>query len=292
MSTQKERKSLVFKDYPKLKPGISTFNFLKSIPFDLQGLAEIIEYASETGFQYVEVRDFQADLTVDQCKELASVAERNQIDLIYVFNKNPLDSGFSEVFDRALANVMVLPGPGILRALVSRTEFDADKLKKGWNSEELARLVDITEHCSLIARERNIRFVVENNNESFFGDGLKYFGFADFFEKSRHTGLQMDIANPFCNSSRAENDPERVFSFLSGMGDRWIETHLKTVKNGEPQSVLTDNPLKVEKIVEMMGRMDVIYVTLELVSTENKDECFDNHALSIKFLKEKGVLKN
>src|SRR5512133_461069 len=166
MCTCKGRSSLFFKDYPNLKAGISTFNFLKSIPLDLNGLSEIIEYASETGFQYVEVRDFQADLTIDQCKELALVAERNQIDLIYVFNINPLDSGFSEVFERALANVMVLPGPGILRALVSRTEFDADKLKKGWNSEELVRLVDIAEHSAQIARERNIRFVVENNNES------------------------------------------------------------------------------------------------------------------------------
>jgi sugar phosphate isomerase/epimerase len=292
MSTWKGRKSLFFKDYPKLKAGISTFNFLKSIPLDLNGLSEIIEYASETGFQYVEVRDFKADLTIDQCKELALVAERNQIDLIYVFNINPLDSGFSEVFERALANVMVLPGPGILRALVSRTEFDADKLKKGWNSEELVRLVDIAEHSAQIARERNIRFVVENNNESFFGDGLTYFGFADFFEKSNYTGLQMDIANPFCNSSRVKNDPEKVFSFLAGMNDRWVETHLKTVKNGEPQPVLTDNPLKIEKIVELMGRMNVIYVTLELVSTESKEECFNNHALSIQFLKDKGVLGN
>lgn len=292
MSTQQERRSLVFKDYPRLKPGISTFNFLKSIPFDIRGLTEIIEYASETGFQYVEVRDFQADLTIGQCKELASVAEKNKIDLIYVFNKNPLDSGFSEVFERALANVTVLPGPGILRALVSRTEFDADKLKKGWNSEELARLVNIADHCAHIASERNIRFVVENNNESFFGDGLTYFGLADFFEQSDYTGLQMDIANPFCNSSRVKNDPEKVFSFLSGMGDRWIETHLKTVKNGEPQPVLTDNPLKIEKIVELMGKMNVIYVTVELVSAEQKEECFNNHELSIKFLKDNGVLKN
>ena len=283
---------MFFKGCPKLKPGISTFNFLKSIPFDLRGLTEIIEYASETGFQYVEVRDFQADLTNDQCKELASVAEKNHIDLIYVFNKNPLDSGFSEVFERALANVLVLPGPGILRALVSRTEFDADKLKKGWNSEELARLVNIADHCAQIARERNIRFVVENNNESFFGDGLTYFGLADFFEKSHYTGLQMDIANPFCNSSRVKNDSERVFSFLSRLGNRWIETHLKTVKDGEPQLVLTDNPLKIEKIVELMGRMNVIYVTIELVSAERKEECFDNHASSIQFLKDKGVLKN
>jgi hypothetical protein len=292
MSTQQERRSLDFKDYPNLIPGISTFNFLKSIPLDIPGLTEIIEYASETGFKYVEVRDFQADLTIDQCKELASVADKNQIDLIYVFNKNPLDPGFNEVFERALTNVLLLPGPGILRALVSRTEFDADKLKKGWDSEELARLADIADHCAQISSERNIRFVVENNNESFFGDGMTCFGLAEFFEKSRYTGLQMDIANPFCNSSRVKNDPERVFSFLSGLGDRWIETHLKTVKNGEPQPVLTENPLKVEKIVDLMGRMNVKYVTLELVSAERKEECFDNHALSIKFLIDHGVLKN
>ena len=292
MSTQPIKGSLVFKDYPEMKLGLSTFNFLKSIPFDVSGLTEIIEYASENGYQYVEVRDFQVDLTIDQCNELAKVAEKNKIDLLYVFNINPLDSGFSEVFAKALANVMILPGPGILRALVSRSEFDADKLKKGWNGEELARLVNLADHSAQIALEKNIRFVVENNNEAFFGDGKTYFGLADFFEKSAFTGLQMDIANPFCNSSRVKNDPERVIAFLSGLGDRWIETHLKTVLNGEPQPVFTDNPMRIEKIIDLMGKMRVKYVTVELAQAERKEQCFENHTLSLQFLKDIGVLKN
>lgn len=292
MNAQPEKKSLVFKNFAKLKLGLSTSNFLKAMPFTVTSLSELIDYASNEGYQYIEVRDFNADLTINDCKVLAAASKKYMIGMIYVFNKNPLDSGFFEVFERALANVLIFPGPGILRALVSKSEFEADPLKKGWNKEEFAQLLRLTDRCAVIAKANNIQFVVENNNETFFGEVPTYFGLADFFEKSSGTGLQLDIANLFCNTSRVRNDPDKVFSFLSRLENRWIETHLKTVKNGEPQSVLTDNPLKIEKIIELMGRMDVLFVTLELAAIADKQQCFDNHALSIQFLKDKGVLKN
>lgn len=33
------------------------------------------------------------------------------------------------------------------RTLVSKSEFEADPLKKGWNKEELAQLVRLTDRC-------------------------------------------------------------------------------------------------------------------------------------------------
>jgi sugar phosphate isomerase/epimerase len=291
-NTQPAKKMLVFKDYPNLKLGFSTQNFLKALPLNVAGLTEIIEYGSKEGYQFVEVRDQFVDLTNDDCKALAEVAKKNKMDLIYVFNKNPLDSAYFPAFEKALANVLVFPGPGILRAIASKSEFDADATKKGWTKDELTRLARLSDSCALICRSKNIRFVFENSNEAFFGDSLTYFGLTDFFANTSYTGLQFDIANPFRNSARVKSDPAKVLKYLSTMGNRWIETHLKTLQEGEPQPILTDNnPIPVEKVVELMGIQNVQFVTLELAAVEGKQVCFDNHAKSIKFLKDKGLLK-
>lgn len=246
--------------------GFSSQNFLKAMPLNVESLSEIIEYASKEGYQFVEVRDQFVDLTNDDCKALAEAGIKNKIDLIYVFNKNPLDSGFFPVFEKALANVLVFKGPGILRSLASKSEFDADAGKKGWTSDELNRLAKISDSCAAICKSKNIRFVFENSNEAFFGDSLNYFGLADLLDKTSGPGLQLDIANLFRNSARVKNDPEKVLEYLPSLGNRWVETHLKTVQGGEAQTILTDNPIPVEKIVEMMGKQNVQYVALELTA--------------------------
>ena len=76
------------------------------------------------------------------------------------------------------------------------------------------------------------------------------------------------------------------------MGNRWVTTHLKTILGGEMQPILTDNPLPVEEVIALMGKQNVLYVTLELAGVADKQQCYDNHATSIQFLKNKRILKN
>jgi sugar phosphate isomerase/epimerase len=288
--TRSDKKPLTFKDYPDLRLGFSTQNFLKAMPLNVESLSELIEYASGEGYQFVEVRDQFVDLTNDDCKALAAVGIKNKIDLIYVFNKNPLDSGYFPVFEKALANVLVFQGPGILRALASKSEFEADAGKKGWTRDELTRLARISDSCAAICKSKNIRFVFENSNEAFFGDSLTYFGLADLFSNTTGTGLQLDIANLFRKTARVSTDPQQILKYLPSLGNRWVETHLKTVQEGEAQTILTDNPIPVEKILELMGKQNVEYAALELTAVENKQQCFDNHTKSIQYLKDKGLL--
>jgi len=188
---------------------------------------------------------------------------------------------------------LLFPGPGILRTIISYSEFENDLNKKGWTRDELTKLVKLSDSCAQIAKEKDIQFMVENFNEPFFGDSLTYFGLADFFANTANTGFQFDVSNPFSGTSREKADVENVVQYLSIMGTRWVTTHLKTihVMGGRMQPVLTENPLPVEKVVALMGQQDIIYASLELASVDNKQQCFNNHAASIQFLKDKGVLK-
>ena len=293
-NTQPLKKSLIFKDYPNLKIGFSTQNFQMAMPINIENLTEIIEYASKEGYQFIELRDDLAKLTTVECEALAEVAKNNKLNVIYEIHKNLLDSGYFDVFKKGLANTLLFPGPGILRTVISKSEFDADGSKKGWNKDELVQLAKIADSCALIAKAKNVQFIVENFNEAFFGDGLTYFGLSDFFTSTSFTGLQFDISNPFRKPSREKADPEKVMQYLSTLGPRWVTSHLKTihVMGGDMQPILTDNPLPVEKVIALMGQQKVLYAALELASVADKQQCFNNHAKSIQFLKDKGILKN
>ena len=294
-NSQLKKKTLVFKDYPNLKIGFSTQNFQKAMSLNVASLTELIEYASKEGYQFVEIRDDLAKLTSVECKALSDVAKKNQIDVIYEIHKNLLDTGYFKVFERGLANALLFKGPGILRTVISKSEFDADPAKKGWTKDELTKITGLSDSCAMIARAKNIQFIIENFNEAFFGDGMTYFGLSDFLANTSGTGLQFDIGNPFRGPSREKADPEKVKEYMAGMGsNRWITTHLKTVLTfgGEMQPYLTENPLPIESVVMMMGQKNILYGALELAGATDKQQCFDNHAKSIQFLRDKGILKN
>ncbi|MBK7480665.1 MAG: hypothetical protein IPI69_13740 [Bacteroidales bacterium] len=57
------------------------------------------------------------------------------------------------------------------------------------------------------------------------------------------------------------------------------------------QPVLTENPLPVEDVINLMGELKVSYVALELLAVDEKEQCFNNHKTSITFLRDKKILK-
>jgi hypothetical protein len=177
--------------------------------------------------------------------------------------------------------------------MISKSEFVPNPEKKGWNNEEFLRLTKVVDSCAAIAEARGMRLLIENSDESFFGDGSSYYGLADFFKSTTKTGLQFDLSNPFRKSSRVKSDTVEVMEFLSSLGSRWVATHTKTIQKtgGEMQPVLTENPLPVEDVINLMGELNVSYVALELLAVDEKEQCFNNHKTSIIFLKKKKILK-
>jgi len=290
---KKTKKSLAFKDYPNLKLGFSTQNFLKCMPVNVENLEEIIKYAANEGYSFIELRDPEAGLSLEECKKLAEIAELNDIEVIYEINTNLLAPDFLSIFNKALENTAVFQDPGIIRTIISTSEFASDKNKKGWTEQELNQIVELADTCGKLAHEHNLKFIVENANEAFFGKSTLYFGFVDFFDRTnKNIGLQFDTANPFQNASRAKANPDQVEKYLSTIAERWLTTHLKSGKDGVFQSVLEDNPLDLGKVLSLMSVNNITYVAFALASVSDKKECFDNHSKSIDYLVEKGLMRN
>jgi len=288
---QRSDTTLTFSDYPEMKIGFSTQNFMQAMPFSRESLEEIITYASNEGYQFIELRDNSAELSKQACERLAAFADSMGIEVIYEINLNLLHPEFRGTFERGLDNIQLFGEPAILRVPVANSEFAGDAGKTGWTIEELKEVAVLAGQSAELAAEKGITLIVENIMEPFFGNSPEYFGLNDFFKHTQQVGLQFDLCNAFVDNSRMKADPEAVADYLAGLGERWVTTHVKTSIDGEAQPVVGENPLPVERITELMGENGVDYFALELVPVEDKKACFENHEASIDYLLDAGILE-
>lgn len=288
-SDQKDQQ-LGFLEYPSMKIGFSTQNFMKALPFTQESIKKLITYASEEGYQFIELRDNKAELSLDECKTLARVARQAGIEVIYEINVNLLHPDFQKVFEKGLANTQAF-NPGILRATVASSEFEVNPNKVGWTMEELIATAIVAEQCAKVSGEKGVQLIVENILEPFIGNAPLYYGLNDLFQHTESVGLQYDLSNPFTNNSRKMADPLEVISFLRSLENRWLATHIKTCIDGVVKPVIGDSPLSVPEITELMGSLGVKYFAIEIPSAENEEACFKNHSLSLKYLKDMGIIK-
>lgn len=282
---------LLFPAYPEMKIGFSTKNFMEALPFDAASINELVIYAAEEGYRFIEIRDDKADLTRLDCESIAEIASQQGIEVIYELNVSILDPGFPELFEKAIDNTGIFGKPGILRAIILPEGFADNPSRTGWDMEELTEAAILAEKYAKAAEERGITFIVENLFEPFLGNPPQYYGIADLFRHTQQVGLQFDLCNPFAGISRKMAEPAEVETFLQSMGERWVTTHVKTCIDGVAQPVLGDNPLTITRVTELMGKAGVDYFALELAGAEEKEVCIRNHEKSIKYLEDLGIIE-
>ncbi len=282
---------LLFTDYPEMKIGFSTKNFMEALPFNAGSISELVTYAAEEGYQFIEIRDDTVSLTKTDCESIAEIASHKGIEVIYEINVSILDPCFPELFEKALDNTGTFGHPGILRAIVIPVRFAGNPATTGWDMEELKEAAIAADRYAKAAGEKGITFIVENLFEPFIGNPPLYYGMNDLFRHTRHVGLQFDLCNPFAGISRKMADPGKVGNFLDTIGGRWVTSHIKTCTDGVAQPVLGDNPITIIQLTELMGETGVHYFALELTGAAEKGVCFRNHDKSIRFLKELGIIE-
>lgn len=270
-------------NYPGIKLGFSTQNFQKAMPMSVDNLKEIINYAAEQAYEFIELRDPLAELSEEDCRILADHARREDVEVIYEIHKDLFDPDFQAVFDRAVNNTAIFGEPGILRTILSWSEFAADKHKKGWTLKEMDYLTTTADSCAKIARMEDIQLVLENIIEPWFGEDDDL-GLVDFFERTSLVGLQFDTANPFLSSCRRMAEPEAVAEHLASLPGRWFTSHLKCAAEDSFQPVLKDNPLPFSRVFRLMTAQGVKYAALELLAADTREACYENHRKSIEYL--------
>lgn len=278
---------IVLKKYPELKLGFTTTNFLNLLPVSVDNKKKLIDYAAEQGYVWIELRDPSADLTLANCRELATYATNKGIKIGYAIQKGLLDKDFLETFSRGLANAAVFEGPKTIRVLGASAEFQ-DPKKKAWTLEELYKAVETANTAANKAKELGLQLVVENAFEPLKGDGISSFGTTEFFANvNRNVALQLDTANLFA-VSRVCAAPEDAKKFLEKNIDKLAYIHLKTsTPEHKVSPCLGDNELGFDIVFELMQKNRVYWVAIELPGAKTLEEAKGNHEKSVKYLIEK-----
>ncbi|MDF9797129.1 sugar phosphate isomerase/epimerase [Catalinimonas alkaloidigena] len=281
-----------FTELQNLKLGFTTQNFLQVMPVNVENTKTLIDYAANEGYAWIELRDPEADLSLEEAQELSDYARQKEIEVSYAIQKGILDDDFWPTFNKGVKNAAVFQGPGTFRSLGSFAEFTADPDKQGWTEDELNQLVLYADRAANIAKENNLQYVIENASEAFFGEDTAYFGIADLFDRTNaYVGWQFDTANPF-SVSRVHPPADSVLKFLEAHADNLFYIHLKSAQAGQAQTTLMENPLSFTEVFQVMSSHKVPYVAIELQAVDNKEQAFKNMQMSVDYLSNQGFITN
>jgi len=272
--------------YPSLKIGFTSQNFSKWLPLGVANLKTVLDYASKKGFAFIEIRDPNASLSLNDCKELAAYAKDKNVEVIYAMGVGALDDNYFEAFSRGLANAMVFNGPKFVRTGANGNEMNLDPKKQFWTADEFARLVQNLNIAANTAKTFGYTLFVENANEGLKGDGVNTFGTADLFGPqgvNANVGLQLDMANFFC-VSRVENSPADVQAFFEANVKKMGYSHLKTSIAHQPQPYLNGNELPFEVYFKSLAKYDKVYVAIELFNADSLENEYINTQKSLDYL--------
>lgn len=279
------QQKIVLKNYPEIKLGFTTTNFLKPLPVSLENKKKLVDLASELGCSWVEIRDPSGALSPEQCKELMAYAKSKNLELGYALQVGLLDPAFWEIFSRGLANAPVFEGPRTIRTLAAGPEFDKDPKKTTWTLSELFKAVRIANRAANLARAAGLKYVVENSAHALKGDGITGFGLTEFAANvNSNQFFQCDVANFFA-VSRVVPKPEEAKAFMEKYAGRMPYIHIKTsTPEHKVPPVLGPNELDFDTVFALLTKNKIRYAAVELTQPNTYEECAGNLQKSFEYL--------
>jgi len=279
------QQKMVLKNYPEIKLGFTTTNFLKPLPVSLENKKKLVDLASELGCSWVEIRDPSGALSPEQCKELMAYAKSKNLELGYALQVGLLDPAFGEIFSRGLANAPVFEGPRTIRTLAAGPEFDKDPKKTTWTLSELFKAVRIANRAANLARAAGLKYVVENSAHALNGDGITGFGLTEFAANvNSNQFFQCDVANFFA-VSRVVPKPEEAKAFMEKYAGRMPYIHIKTsTPEHKVPPVLGPNELDFDTVFALLTKNKIRYAAVELTQPNTYEECAGNLQKSFEYL--------
>lgn len=246
----------------------------------------MIDFANDQGLVFIELRDPEANLTLEECKELATYARQKSVEVVYALNVGAIAPGYFEVLARGIPNTLAFDGPNMIRSGGNGPEFVNDVKKLYWTAEEFALLVQNLNQAGNTAKMFGLTLSVENAREGLCGDGVKTFGTTQLFGiqgVNSNVNWQVDTAN-FFSVSRVANDPNDVKEFLEQNAERIAYTHLKSSIKGKNQPIICGNDLSLDVFLDSLSDKGKVYVVIELPAAETLEAIYLNHSKSIAYL--------
>jgi sugar phosphate isomerase/epimerase len=275
---------LLSPDFPGVRWGFTTVNFLPHVPVTVESSKAHIDLAKSLGLQWIELRDPDASLTPGECAGLAAHARQAGIEVNYSAQRGLLASDFWEVFERAAANTAAFDGPRTIRVLALRGSGD-----QGWSDAELAKMVEVANEGARRAAAMGLRFAVENADAALDGRGKNYRGMTEFLSATDPAVLlQLDTANLF--TGPVGTTPAAAADFIRTFAARVAYVHLKSARAGQPLPMIAGNPLGFSDVLRLLAPHGAPPVVLELAPAEDAEAVHRHTRLSLDNLLADGLL--
>lgn len=279
---------ITFTKHPDLKLGFTTANYAKcKMGPTLANAKAWIDYAAQQGYLWVELRDPNADLTLEDCKEIAAYARAKKIEIVYATNRGPNDVDYWQVLEKASQRTLLFEnGLCTIRTTDAGTDFRKDAKKTTWTADEFKKALDTQNKAARMLDKKGMHLMVENAFLSLFGP----FSLDEFFSAADPAiGFQLDTANLFA-VARIKPEPKDAEAFLKKHIKRVRYTHLKSSVNKVQHPVLADNPLPFATVFQLLAEHKKPYIAIELGMVDRCDLQQANLEKSLDYLKDKGFI--
>lgn len=268
---------------PPLRWGFTTQNFLKFLPPTLEAARQFLTRAASLELQWIELRDPDASLTAEECRQLSSEARELGVEVNYSAQRSLLADDFWPVFERAVVNTACFDGPATLRVLALR-----GSRRFGWTKQEFEQMLKTVSEANAKALAAGLTLSVENADTSLWGGAGEDFALADLFrELDPAVRWQLDTANLLTTPGTVT--PAQAETFVREFASRVSYLHIKTARQGTALPVLQDNPLPFERILSCLASHPRIYAAIELAPADTEAAGWDNLQTSLSYLRSSGL---
>lgn len=254
--------------------GFTTQTFIKHINDKSISVEELIEWASNQDFKWVELRDPQVKLTKKYLKKIKSFAEQLGININYAWDgTNILNPEDEPLIIKGIGNAAVFGKGSMSRILIAPSNIMGESNKLGYSSDELLKITKTIAGYNKVAAEYGVALVYENSCEPLFGDEVSYFGMADILKESPDMKITFDSANCMNkDNTRLISNENEVISFCRRFCSQIPYMHVKSTENSILKSnLLLKADLNILNILKILN--DNALVCVELPSESDLELC-------------------
>ena len=273
--------------------GLTTNTFMNFIKKNEITNEQIIKWAHEYGFSWIEVRDPGLGMTVESLKQLQDVADSLHVRLHYAWDINDLLHPNNTLFYRGVEKACIFGDKTYSRILIAPESIKNVAAKKGYTKIEFQKIVPLIEKYTEYAKDKGIIVCFENAFEPIQGDGCEYFGMSELLDAAKEMKTTFDPGN-FTNQqqSRALPTAATVLEYTCKYKTQIPYFHIKTTVayNLLPYLAHTQDFDMAAIVAELADAQDRLFC-LELPASETLVETKANILNSIDFLQVQNLVK-
>jgi sugar phosphate isomerase/epimerase len=272
--------------------GLTTNTFMKFIKNDEITNEQIIKWAHDYGFSWVELRDPGVSMNKEYLRQLKDVGDILNIRLHYAWDCNDLLHPNDAIFFSGIERACIFGEKTYSRVLIAPDSIKNIADKKGYTQAEFQQILPMIEKYTTYAAEKGIIVCFENAFEPVHGDGCEYFGMRELLDKARGMKTTFDPGN-FTNQmqSRALPTASAVLEYACNYKEQIPYFHIKTTLdyNLLPYVDHTKDFDMAAIFVEMANVQNVLFC-LELPASKTLTDTKENIIESVEFLQKQGLL--